>query len=154
MSNQTPSPRAAQNAEFVRWLRIVENRSQRLVEAHLRPFGLSVSHGRLFGLVADRSLAGQVTFQRDLEAELLLAASSITHLVQGLERQGLLARRDSATDGRAKELTITDRGWDVRHQLGTHLAQWEAELTAGVSDRELNQLVVLLQKLGGDHNGA
>jgi MarR family transcriptional regulator, repressor for mepA len=149
MSNQYPGEsREILSSEFLRWLRIVENHSQKLIEEHLKPFGLSLSQGFLFGLIADWALKGIAPLQKDLERDMRLVTSSITNLVQGLERKRLIFRVDSATDGRAKELHVTKKGWKVREELGRHVTDWQGALTRSLTDEELAVVVQLLGKTG------
>ena len=151
MSNQSPGQsRLLLSSEFIRWLRIVGDRSQVLIEEHLKPFGLSLSQGFLFGLIADWALKGSAPLQKDLEGDMRLVPSSITNLVQGLERKGLIVRADSATDGRAKEIHMTKKGWKVREALGAHVADWETALTESLNDAELAEVVRLLRKMGAN----
>ncbi|HTX72260.1 MAG TPA: MarR family transcriptional regulator, partial [Rectinemataceae bacterium] len=119
-------------------------------EEHLKPFGLSLSQGFLFGLIADWALKGSAPLQKDLEGDMRLVPSSITNLVQGLERKGLIVRADSATDGRAKEIHMTKKGWKVREALGAHVADWETALTESLNDAELAEVVRLLRKMGAN----
>jgi DNA-binding MarR family transcriptional regulator len=148
MSNQYSAPsRETLSAELVGWLRIAGDRLQELVAEHLKPFGLSVSQGILFGLIADWALRGVAPLQKDLEQDMRLVTSSITNLVQGLERKGMISRTDSPNDGRAKELHVTEHGWKVREALGRGVAAWEAALTAPMADDDLTALVPLLRKL-------
>ena len=152
MSNQSERrSRRSLSSEFLRWLRVVESQSQVLVAEHLKPFGLSVSQGFVFGLIADRALKGIAPLQKDLEGDMRLVTSSITNLVQGLERKGLISRVDSATDGRAKELHVTEKGWNVRNALGRHVSDWEGALTSPLSDQELAAAVRLMRKMGRSH---
>jgi MarR family transcriptional regulator, repressor for mepA len=149
MSNQTPGEsRESLSSEFLRWLRIVEDHSEKLIEEHLKPAGLSLSQGFLFGLIADWALKGSAPLQKDLERDMRLVTSSITNLVQGLERKGLILRRDSAKDGRAKELHMTKKGWKVREELGRHVTDWQGALTKSLTDEELAVVVQMLRKMG------
>jgi DNA-binding MarR family transcriptional regulator len=148
MSNHiSPKARDALAAELVERLRQAADRTDVLVQAHLKPYGLSNSQGRLFGLVADLSLKGQAPLQKDLEAGMHLVTSSITSLVQGLEKRGILARVGSNRDGRAKELHITAAGWEVYKELGRHLPRWHRELASPLDDQELATAVRLLEAL-------
>ena len=148
MSNQSyEQSRESLSAEFLEDLRAVGDQSQRLAKEHLKPFGLSVSQGLLLGFVADWELKGLAPLQKDLEGEMWLVTSSITNLVQGLERKGLISRRDSAADGRAKELHMTEKGWKVREELGRHTSVWKLALTQSLTDDELAALVALLRKM-------
>jgi len=146
MSNQLS--REALSSEFLEWLRVVGDQSQRLIKEHLKPFGLSVSQGLLLGLVADWALKGMAPLQKDLENDMWLVTSSITNLVQGLERKGLIFRRDSSADGRAKELHMTEKGWKVREELGRHATDWKLALTKSLTDDELAAVVPLMRKMG------
>lgn len=150
MSNHAAKARDALAAGLVERLRRAADRTDALVGAQLRPYGLSVSQGRLFGLVADLSLAGRAPLQKELEAGMGLVTSSITSLVQGLEKRGLLARVGSTSDGRAKELHITAAGWEMYRELGRHLPRWHRELAAPLDDRDLATLVRLLGALAPD----
>ena len=148
MSNQSPKEsRESHSSEFIRWLRNVENHSQKLIEEHLEPFGLSLSQGFLFGQIADQALKGIAPFQKDLERDMRLVKSSITNLIQGLERKGLISRVGSPTDGRAKEIHVTKKGWKVREELGRHVTDWEGALTRSLTDEELTAVVQLLRKM-------
>ena len=152
MSNQTSKEsREFLSSKFLDWFRIVEDHSHDLIEEHLKPFGLSLSQGFLFGLIADRALKGIAPLQKDLERDMRLVTSSITNLVQGLERKGLIFRMDSAADGRAKELHVSEEGWKVREELGRHVTDWQGALTRSLNDRELAVAVQLLRKMGGSY---
>ena len=151
MSNHiSTKARGALVAELVERLRQAADRSDVLVQTHLRPYGLSVSQGRLFGLVADLSLKGQSPLQKDLEVGMRLVTSSITSLIQGLEKRGILSRVGSNRDGRAKELHITAAGWEVYRELGRHLPRWHRELASPLDDQELATAVRLLAAIAAD----
>jgi DNA-binding MarR family transcriptional regulator len=87
----------------------------------------------------------------DLAAEVLLTASGITRLLDGLERQGLVERAACASDRRVVYAVITDCGLaTVREAATSHFAQVE-ELFGGRYDgRELAELESLLTRLGGE----
>jgi DNA-binding MarR family transcriptional regulator len=150
ISNQSPrKSREFLSSEFLRWLRILEDHSQELIEEHLKPFGLSQKYS--FGLIADWALKGIAPLQKDLERDMRLVESSNTNLVQGLERKGLIFRMDSASDGRAKELHVIEEGWKVREELGRHVTDWQVALTRSLTDEELAVVVRLLRKMGRSH---
>jgi len=149
MSNQFPNEtRQELSSQLAHWLRIVGDSSEALIDEHLKPFRLSVSQGFLFGLIADWVLKGVAPLQKDLEKDMRRVTSSITSLIGGLERKGLISRTTSATDGRAKELHITEKGWKLREELGRHRADWQNVLTKPLTDEELAAVVSLLRKLG------
>jgi len=85
----------------------------------------------------------------DLAEQVLLTASGITRLLDGLERTGLVARESCASDRRVVYAVLTDAGLaKVEEATATHFAQID-ELFAERFDRdELAAVTGLLARLG------
>lgn len=86
----------------------------------------------------------------DLAEEILLTASGVTRLLDGLERAGYVERGTCDTDRRVVYAVLTDEGLaKVRAAGASHVAQIE-ELYGGRFDAaELAGLEALLARLGG-----
>jgi MarR family 2-MHQ and catechol resistance regulon transcriptional repressor len=83
----------------------------------------------------------------DLGNRLLVRPPSITTVVDRLERQGLVARRASTTDRRAKTVSLSPAGRElVARILEVHPARIRAIL-GGLSLEEQAQLLALLGRL-------
>jgi DNA-binding MarR family transcriptional regulator len=80
----------------------------------------------------------------------LLTRSGITRLIQGLEREGLVARTDCPDDARGFLVALTPEGADlVRRARTTHLARVAELFSDRYDDEELAQLARLLERLPG-----
>jgi DNA-binding MarR family transcriptional regulator len=89
----------------------------------------------------------------DLAEQVLLTASGITRLLDGLERSGFVERASCSTDRRVVYAVLTDEGLEkVRSARQTHLAQIEAFFTARLEEPELEELTTLLARFedGGE----
>jgi DNA-binding MarR family transcriptional regulator len=85
--------------------------------------------------------------QTDLSERLLVRPPSVTGALDRLERAGLVARGGSATDHRAKLVSLTAKGRNlVEHVLTGHQAQIEAVM-AGLRTSEQVELRRLLSQL-------
>ena len=72
---------------------------------------LSVPRARLLAAVVEATEAGQERVRMgDLAAALRVTARNITTIVDGLESEGLLARKRDSTDRRAILLELTEKG--------------------------------------------
>ena len=91
----------------------------------------------------------------DLAEEILLTASGVTRLLDGLERAGFVERGTCDTDRRVVYAVLTDEGLaKVRAASASHVAQIE-ELYGGQFDEsELVRLERLLARLGGSAHGS
>jgi DNA-binding MarR family transcriptional regulator len=86
----------------------------------------------------------------DLANSLLLTAGGVTRLLEGLERNGLVAREECASDRRVSYAVLTKRGRDkLREASKSHTRQIRELLSGVYDDQELAQLVELLDRLPG-----
>jgi DNA-binding MarR family transcriptional regulator len=82
-----------------------------------------------------------------LNRELLLSSGGVTHLVDRLERKGLVARRPGVADRRCVHVVLTSAGRAVADRAMTLHATTERRLVKGLSTAEQQQLAGLLRKL-------
>jgi DNA-binding MarR family transcriptional regulator len=86
----------------------------------------------------------------DLANSLLLTAGGVTRLLDGLERDGLVARDDCATDRRVSYAVLTKAGrTKLREATKSHTRQIRELMGAHYDDDELAQLTALLDRLPG-----
>jgi DNA-binding MarR family transcriptional regulator len=84
----------------------------------------------------------------DLAEQVLLTASGITRLLEGLERSGYVARGSCDSDRRVVYAVLTEEGLDkLRAASATHVAQIEEYFTARLEAEELEALHALLERL-------
>ena len=86
----------------------------------------------------------------DLAGLLLLTASGVTRLLDGLERSGLVERASCASDRRVIYAVLTETGrTKLREASLSHIAGVRAFFEARYSAEELDQLAGLLGRLPG-----
>jgi DNA-binding MarR family transcriptional regulator len=87
----------------------------------------------------------------DLAEQVLLTASGITRLLEGLERSGYVARGACDADRRVVYAVLTEDGLaKLRDASRSHLAQVEMYFTARFGEDELADLAGLLGRLGAE----
>ena len=86
----------------------------------------------------------------DLAGELLLTASGVTRLLDGLERDGFVARQLCPSDRRVTYAVLTEAGrTKLREASKSHTRQIAELLGAHYDEDELAQLAGLLDRLPG-----
>ena len=86
----------------------------------------------------------------DLANGLLLTAGGVTRLLDGLERDGFVARDVCASDRRVSYAVLTEAGRDkLREASKSHTRQIRELLGGPYEEDELAQLVALLDRLPG-----
>jgi len=115
-------------------------------DSHLVPYGITNQQGRIVGFLRERERAGSSICQLDVEAELGVTGSSVTSLLQGLERNGFIVRRARASDARAKELFITEKGRALVDEFDKVFNEAEKRLIHGFSSEEREIFAALLRR--------
>lgn len=85
--------------------------------------------------------------QDALAQRVFLNKSNIARQVAVLEEGGLVERRPDPDDKRAVQLFPTEKGLALLPQIRSVFADWEARLTAGLSEEEIDTLAALLIRL-------
>jgi DNA-binding MarR family transcriptional regulator len=84
----------------------------------------------------------------DLAEQVLLTASGITRLLDGLEQSGFVERASCSSDRRVVYAVLTEAGLDkLRTAAKSHLQQIDALFRARLDDQELDELAALLARL-------
>ena len=87
----------------------------------------------------------------DLAERVLLTASGITRLLEGLERHGFVRKAACSSDGRVVYAELTDEGYEkLRTASRTHLDGIDRLYEGRFDSEELDTLAELLGRLAGE----
>ena len=110
---------------FGREVQNVANRFRRLGDENLQKEGITISQLRVIAYISRQGDAP--VYQKALEEHFDIRRSSVSGLLQNMEKSGLLMRRASDTDARVKILSLTEkgRGFDEGFYRGRKKASME-----------------------------
>ena len=92
----------------------------------------------------------QDIFQRDLENEFNIRRSTVTGVLQLMEKNGLIIRAAVDHDARLKKLSLTDKAIAAHQQFIARITALEAQMTAGLSQEELDAFYATLAKISNN----
>jgi DNA-binding MarR family transcriptional regulator len=104
--------------------------------------GIRPAHLQVFGTIK----AGG-TRLTDLAAWSDISLSAMAELVDDLEQLGYVERRPDPSDGRAKLVCLTERGWDAMREGRRRIERIEADWAATMDRHRFNALASELQLL-------
>ena len=147
MTSQVLSKQSTEVEAFVALLRAHAALTRRLNAELMNDHGLTLSD---FEVLLRLSRASDRRMRRvDLADQILLSASGVTRLLDGLERHGLVERAACASDRRVVYAVLTDAGLErLRVAADSHFGQVEAYLGSRFESDELTELTTLLDRLG------
>lgn len=111
----------------------------------LTMYGLSNQQARILMYMSKHNIRGQRNIKRkDLENFLNLKGSSVTSLMQGLEKNGFIERVPSTDDARRKILSLTDKAKELIQQMDLVFEATDNQLQEGMSEEEKMTFRLLL----------
>jgi DNA-binding MarR family transcriptional regulator len=149
MSSQVLSEQSLEAQAFVTLVRAHAAATRTLSAQLSADHGLTISDFEVLlrlGRAPDRRMR-----RVDIAQEVLLTASGITRLLDGLERKGYVERASCDTDRRVVYAVLTDEGLTKLREAGaSHFGQIQELFGSRYDERELSELGALLARLGGD----
>jgi len=111
----------------------------------LEQYGITSKQGRILTFLyfnKDKNVS-----QKDLEIFLSNTSSTITSIIGNLEKNGFILRYNSADDGRAKCIVMTEKGNQVQKHIFESLQKCENIITKGITEDEHKFLHYILDKV-------
>ncbi len=86
-------------------------------------------------------------FQRDVEKHFKLSRSTVTELLQLMEKNGLITRESVDYDARLKQIKLTPHSIDLQEKLHQQILLFEERICAGLSKAELDAFYTTIEKM-------
>src|ERR1700712_1367262 len=135
-----PEVTLASSIELVRWIGWAQMKAG---EDWIRERELSHAQSFVLGYLVQSPGA----MQRDIAQVSRTSAASVSSLLQGLERRGLVERRTEPGDERSKRVFATPAGLELTAGLDTAMADAEETILAPLDQTERDALHALLEKI-------
>ncbi|GAA4252910.1 MarR family winged helix-turn-helix transcriptional regulator [Dactylosporangium darangshiense] len=137
------APKLTTTLELVRWIGWAQRKA---AEDWVRARELTFEQGFVLGYLVQNPGA----IQRDIAQMSRTSAASVTSLLQGLERRGLVERRTERGDERSKRVYATPAGAELISGLETAMADADESILGPLSPDERAALHALLVKIAAE----
>lgn len=89
-------------------------------------------------------------YQRDIETEFSIRRSTVTGIIQLMEKNGLVVRESVEKDARLKKLVLTEEAVQLHFKVEETIAELEKTLTLGISEEEKKVFFEITEKMIGN----
>jgi DNA-binding MarR family transcriptional regulator len=143
------TPQEVSDATQVAWVRFLRAHAALTRELSAR---LEADHGLTMSdfdvLIQLYHAEGHAMRRVDIARQVLLTASGITRLLDGLERCGLVAKKACSSDARVSYAVLTDEGLrKIKEARKSHHADVDELFGSRLDAKEREQLAELLSRL-------
>ena len=132
MKNEQNSP--PDDFRFGREVQGVANGFRRLGDENLQKEGITVSQLRVIAYISRHNDCP--VYQKELEDQFGIRRSSVTGILQNMEKSGLLVRSGSKEDARVKIVSLTEKGVELDEKLKSYIQSLESEMMKDFTEAE------------------
>ena len=134
------------------WISVLFHKLRKRVNADVQGLGLTGIQSRAIHYILVKSAEGPV-YQRDVEGVFGVSRSTVTGMLQQMERDGLIRREGVPSDARLKSLIPTQKAIELDAQVNACLRQAEQCLTRGLSDAQLAKFKDVAAQMSANLDG-
>jgi DNA-binding MarR family transcriptional regulator len=127
-------------------INILSKRIHRRIDKEASQYGITGVQGRILGFIYWKSKERDI-FQKDIEEELDVRRSSVTSVLQLMEKNGFIERVSVSEDARLKKIILTEKGLEIQTNIYDFILGVEKSLRDELSEAEVNILISLIDRL-------
>ena len=129
-------------------VRTLDNLLFRMLLAYSAKAGmdeLTMMHGWIIRYLYENR--EQDIFQKDIEQRFAVGRSTVTNLIQLMEKKGFVKRESVKQDARLKKVILTEKGIASQESFEDIVEHIEEELSEGISEEELHIFYKVLDRI-------
>ena len=109
-------------------------------------YGLTGMQFAIVSYIAKESVERDV-FQKDLEQKFDIRKSTVTGILNTMERDGLLLRETVPYDARLRKMILTDKALQAKQNTEQVIDSVESQLSKGLTEEEITTFLSILEKI-------
>ena len=86
-------------------------------------------------------------FQKDIEKQFSIGRSTVTGILQILEKKGFVGREFVAYDARLKKVTLTKKGMESHQKIEELITHQNKRMTEGIDGQELQSFLKVAEQI-------
>ena len=86
-------------------------------------------------------------YQKDIEKQFDIRRSTVTNILHGMEKQGLIMRQAVNNDARLKKIVLTDKAKEIIKVLNDEVRKTQKMLIKDISEEELDVYFSVIKKM-------
>lgn len=92
-------------------------------------------------------------FQRDIQQQFSIRRSTVTGILQLMEKNGLITRSSVERDARLKKLELTPKATELHERVGRSIRKMEEHLSQSLTSEEKAEFIRLCEKIRANLQG-
>lgn len=125
---------------------ILANKMNRIIDRNVYKYGITCVQGKIIGYIYNESPKRDI-FQKDIEQEFQIRRSSVTSVLNLLEKKKFIKRIPYSEDGRLKKIVLTQEGVEVHMAAYKAILEIENSITKVLTPKEADIFFHAIKRL-------
>jgi len=121
------------------------NNIARILDRQTAEYNITGKQGRILGYLAHRP--NDLVCQRDIEKLIGIRRSSVSSMIDNLEKNGFIERKPLESDARIRCLFLTKKGQETHEVIFKKIIDIENKIKSLFTEEEIGKLSDLLSRL-------
>ena len=121
---------------------------KKLMDAGMRAAGyddVALTHGWILKYLYDN--CDKEIYQKDIEKHFSMGRSTVTNIIQLMEKRDLVRRESVEYDARLKKVMLTEKGFHHHECVVVNLNKTHEEILSGLTLEEKQTFMLLMEKI-------
>lgn len=127
-------------------INVISNKIRHIFDASFAGSGITGTQASILHFIYTNGKYHDV-FPRDIEAEYYIRRSSVTSLLNGLERNGFIRRENVKEDARLKKLVLTNKAAEILEHVNEVISRIDSTMLRQINQQDIALLDALLIKI-------
>ncbi|MDO5522020.1 MAG: MarR family winged helix-turn-helix transcriptional regulator [bacterium] len=125
----------------------ISNSIKRNIDAKVAEYGLTSVQSRVLHFIAQKGQNDAPVYQKDIEGIFDVRRSTVTSVLQLLEKNGYINRESVLSDARLKQLKLTEKGREATTVVAKIIMEEEEHILKDVTEEEREAFFGTLKKI-------
>lgn len=129
-------------------IKMLDNMIDRKICGSVEKNNLTHTQARVLKFLYDNQ--DRKVYQTTLEKEVDVRRSTISGVLDTMEKNNLIIRKNSSDDARKKEIALTLVSLNKHKEIAQKIANFERDLLRGITKEEVDTFIEVIDKLKGN----
>lgn len=126
---------------------VLSNQLKRSLDSAAVDSGITGMQAQILGIISEAMENNVDIFQKDVEENMQIRRSSVSGLLQLMEKRGLIYRESVSYDARLKKINLTKESMKLELKLHENICNFEETLIKGIDPKDLETFTNVLELL-------
>ena len=126
-------------------IKMLDNMIDRKILGNVKKHALTHTQARVLKYLYNNQ--GKKVYQTDIEKEVGVRRSTVSGVLDTMERNNLIIRKSSSLDARKKEIALTESSLNKHKEIVKKISDFEEVLLDGISKEEIHVFIKVIDKI-------